>query len=190
MSLWRVLNRRRRAVLDAWLGRVAAGYPAGRQRYLVPAGDRFANPAASTLADALGLLLDALRHGAGDEELGIILDAPVRLRAVQRLRPSEAVGFVLELKEVVRSVLAEEIRAGDLEAQLTDLDRRIDAALLVAFDAYVNCREQVFKLRAVETRNAAQRLLERAGLALPEALGDPPGPPPAAKGEHAQGVTG
>jgi hypothetical protein len=173
MSLGTVLDARRRAVLDDWLERIAASYPHRGEEYLTAGNDRFSNPVATTLTEAAEGLFDALRCGAGPDELGILLDPPVRLRAVQQLSPSEAVGFVFELKGAVRRALASEIRKGRLEKELVDFEQRVDLAALAAFDAFMDCREHMYKLRAVETRNAAQRLLERAGLALPESPIEP-----------------
>lgn len=173
MSLGTALESRRRAVLDDWLKRIAASYPHRGEEYLAAGENRFANPVATTLTESAEALFDALRRGAGRDELGMLIDPPVRLRAVQQLSPAEAVGFVFELKGAVRRTLAKEIRKQDLERDLLDFEARIDLAALVAFDAYMDCREHMYKLRAVETRNAAQRLLERAGLALPESPIEP-----------------
>lgn len=164
----RLLEERRDAVLDAWLLRIAKAYPSAAGDYLDKKGDRFANPVAGTLAEGTGALYDALRAGADDEAVKAALDPTVRLRAVQSFAPSEAVGFVLELKAVLRDVLAREILSGSHAGELTRLEDRIDRAALAAFDIFMGCREQLMKLRSTEMRLATRRLLARAGLTAPE----------------------
>jgi hypothetical protein len=44
------------------------------------------------------------------------------------------------------------------------LKKRIDAAALLAFDVYSQCRQQIYDIRVKEVRNEYGRLLERANL--------------------------
>ena len=41
------------------------------------------------------------------------------------------------------------------------LEERIDTMVLIAFDLYMNCREKIYEIRAMEARNATHKLLER-----------------------------
>ena len=52
----------------------------------------------------------------------------------------------------------------DLKDELTKLEDRIDHLCLMAVDLYVACREQVYQLKANETRNRVFSAFERAGL--------------------------
>ena len=79
----------------------------------------------------------------------------VRIRAVQDLSASEAVGFVFLLKQAVRDVLPG-------KHGLSGLHDRIDRLTLEAFDRFVACREKIYELRMREVRNrtlALERLM-------------------------------
>ena len=83
---------------------------------------------------------------------------------MQDFSPSQAVSFVLMLKEVVRSELQKEIAEGNFGEELHRFESRIDEISLRAFDLYMKCKEKIFEIRVNESRNQVARLLERAGL--------------------------
>jgi hypothetical protein len=64
---------------------------------------------------------------------------------------------VLDLKNHVRDVVG----APDVSADLDELDRRIERLGLCAFDVYMRCREQMWKIRAREIRNQSVGIMER-----------------------------
>ncbi|MHC4861489.1 MAG: RsbRD N-terminal domain-containing protein, partial [Planctomycetota bacterium] len=133
--------------------------------------DRFRNPVGSTVASATEALFDALLDGAVREDLERVCEPIVRMRAVQDFLPSEAVGSLLRLKDVVlEAISAESVDRAEVERFLA----RVDEAVLVAFDVYVRCRERIYELRAKEAWNRSFKLLERAGFVeeIPEGLDD------------------
>jgi hypothetical protein len=44
------------------------------------------------------------------------------------------------------------------------LDRQIDGVLLMAFDVYSKCRQQIYEIRVRDVKNQVGKLLERANL--------------------------
>lgn len=94
----------------------------------------------------------------------------MRVRAIQDFSPSQAVGFIFCLKDVIRQEVGKGSRDEKIAAELLKLDSKIDTLALIAFDVYVKCREQVYELRTNEIKNRYSRLLQRAGLLyeLPE----------------------
>jgi len=167
MDLWAELRGRRKAVLDRWYRLGMEVYPEDASRFLLGEKDRFQNPVGATTSRALGELLDGLLARRPAAELEQPLDAIVRIRAVQEIPPSRALGFVFLLKRVAREELGEN---GDLS--LGELDAAIDALGLAAFDLYLGCREQTYKLRAGELRRRTAKLLERAERSLGAARDD------------------
>ena len=125
-------------IADRWFLRVLEGYPEQTAQFMRAQADPFRNPAGAALRRALPVLV---RHvlGVAEPEAQQALDAIIRLRAVQDLSPSQAVGFVFYLREV-------------LGEQGTDeaIQRRIDDLSLAAFEAYMRCREQIAQIRANE----------------------------------------
>jgi hypothetical protein len=92
-----------------------------------------------------------------DQLLGA-LDGIIRIRSVQDFTPSETVGFVFRLKDVIREVVGE---VGE-ENDFGDLESRIDRVALLAFEKYTECREQLHRVRNREIESRAKRVLDMA----------------------------
>lgn len=159
LSAW--LNERRGHVLDRWLDLVIASYPAESAAFLRGEKDRFRNPVGATLARELAVLLEALL-GGNDDAARQAIAAVVRLRAVQQLTPAAAVSFVPLFKRAVSDELGADW--GSRAAELLQLFARVDELTLEAVNELVECREQVFRLRAREARSQVYSLLQRAGM--------------------------
>jgi hypothetical protein len=84
------------------------------------------------------------------------LDRIIRIRAVQELTPSQALAFILDLKQVVGEV-AGEAAADELRA----FEQRVDQLVLTAFDVYSECREQISSIRINEIRKRSLDRIER-----------------------------
>ena len=75
--------------------------------------------------------------------------------------PTETIGFVFQLKSVIRAELGDRIRALEKWNELADLESRIDRVALLAFDKYTECREQLHRVRNREIQSRATKVLER-----------------------------
>lgn len=184
MALRELLAERRSAVCARWRDAILGEYGEATASRWRRVRDPFANPVGHALATGLPQLLDAV---AGDAEpaAGAVaaLEAIVRIRAVQDLAPSRAVGFVYLLRDAIREELSAELAGGDLAAALPAVDGRIERLALLAFDTYVGLREQVFRIRQEELKRSVASILRRwHGGEIPEPdpdvvrLSPPPGP--------------
>jgi hypothetical protein len=90
------------------------------------------------------------------------LDAIIRIRSVQEFTPSEAVGFIFELKTVIRDVIHAQSQGPQDAHDLTELESRVDQVALLAFDKYTECRERLHQVRTKEIRSRTMSLLQRA----------------------------
>lgn len=162
MALRETLTERKGAVLRRWLDLIVDTYPDETAKFLKSQKDPFANPVGQTIRRGIQAILDGLLSGDQSSDVSPFLDDIVRVRAVQDLSPSQAVGFVLSLKSAIREVLGRELEGDPAIDDLFALETRIDALALQAFDIYVKCREQVYQLKANELRNRTVRLLERS----------------------------
>lgn len=159
-----LLLQRRTAILNRWFDAILETYPPDTRRFLRKQKDRFANPVGTTLYAEMENLLKEILRGFDREGLSAILDKIIRIRTVQDLSPSAALGFLFALKGIVRSEIDPK-SAGQIPAQeLPDLESRIDAVALLAFDIYVQCKERVFEIRVRETQNQVSRMLRRSGM--------------------------
>jgi hypothetical protein len=110
------------------------------------------------------ILYDELVGGTDSERMSRCLDEILRIRAVQDLEPSKAVGFVLELRSIVRKELEKEGAQSRFPEERRAFEDRVDETALAAFDIYSRRRKKLYDLRVNEVRNEVGRLLQRAGL--------------------------
>lgn len=167
MALDQFLEKKKTTVIKKWFDLVVETYPAETQRFLKKEKDQFGNPVGSTIRKEMQTLYEALLGEGDRERIAASLDNIIRIRAIQDFAPSQAVGFVVQLKGLIR----EELKAsetdsagGDLSEELFALEQRIDDALLTAFDIYSKCRERLHNVRADEIKRQVSRLLQRAKL--------------------------
>jgi hypothetical protein len=158
----------RAEILARWRELIRQGGPRGDHRLRPRGEDPFHDPIGASIERATESLLDALSGAGPEDRAAALLDELVRIRAVQGLKPSQAVGFVFLLRQALREVLGAELDAAPLEERHR-LDARIDAMALLAFDALVACRERLFELRAREAASSSYLLLKRARLLTPDA---------------------
>jgi hypothetical protein len=130
-------------ILEQWIASTIQGYPSSAVPFLSGEEDPFRNPVGHTLRESLTTLFAELRGNMDTERIAPALDAIIRIRAVQDLTASQAVGFVFLLKPILRELAPEDQGS---------LDGRIDRLALMAFDNYMQCREQLADIRVSERR--------------------------------------
>jgi hypothetical protein len=137
----------RQAIVEQWFARTIETYPSQIARSLMNERDQFRNPVGHSLRDGFEILLQQLLGEMDPAQIETALDSIVRIRAVQDFSPSQAVGFVFLLKPIVRELA---------EQHGLPLDSRIDQLALMAFDKYMQCREQIARIRAEERAGVFQ----------------------------------
>jgi RsbT co-antagonist protein rsbRD N-terminal domain len=139
-------------ILEQWIAETIHSYPPSAAPFLAGEDDPFRNPVGHTLRESLTTLFDELRGDMETDRIAPAMDAIIRIRAVQDLTASQAVGFVFLLKPILREFAP----AHDpvlLDASLNlSLNDRIDQLALMAFDKYMQCREQLADIRVSEGR--------------------------------------
>ena len=166
MSLEKFLLEKRPSLMNQWRDLVIGSYPIDTQRFFNKEKNQFSNPVGQTINENMEALFDELISGGDTLKISSRLDPIIRIRAVQDFKPSQAVGFILPLRKLIR----EEIRKNDSADMFSDemdaLEARIENAAFLAFDIYTQCRQKLFDIRVNETRNQLGRLLERANLTI------------------------
>jgi len=144
------LSRQQRdEMVGGWYDLVVGGYASETERFLREQKNPFANPVGTALREELGPIVDGILSDRDPLDLAPSLDRIVRIRALQDMPPSVAVGIILGLLQVF-----------DPAVKLVPL-RRVDAVLLVAFDVFDRCRQQVYDIRVKEIRNRSLKVMER-----------------------------
>jgi hypothetical protein len=164
MDLGTLLVEKRSTFIKKWVDKIFLTYPADSQRFFRKERDRFANPVGRTILTEMEILYDALILGKESERVPSSLDSIIGFRAVQDLKPSEAVAFVLQAKEVIREVVEEKSPGHGKSRALEALENRIDGAALLAFDIYSKRRERIYDLRVNEVNRQVSGFLRRAKL--------------------------
>jgi hypothetical protein len=164
VTLWNLLAHKKSALVKRWFDIVMEPYPADTAGFLKNQEKQFTNPVGYTISHGLEHIFDKLIEEKEPDFEGIVpfLENIVRIRAVQDLRPSQALSFVFHLRNAIREELAAE--AKEFCTERATLESRIDAIALMAFDIFVKCREKVYELRANEVKNRTFRLLQMANL--------------------------
>jgi hypothetical protein len=149
--------------------RIVDRYPAETSRFLRGQQDPFANPVGAALREEVAPIVDGVCSRVDLADLEPALDRIIRVRAVQDMAASQAVGFVLDLKEIYRAVVT------DASAEdRADFERRVDRLLLTAFDVYNRCRQQVYDIRVKAIRNRSLKVMERLNTWREQRAGGPP----------------
>lgn len=152
MTLRQLLRKKRDAIARSWLEGILATYPGNSAAIFARQKDRFANPVGHSLRVGSEGILDAVLDHGDIEEVQKHLREIIKIRAIQQFAPSRAVGFVLQLKELFRTGLGGAAADPEFSEELAELDAQVDRIALIAFDTYVECREQVYELRINEVK--------------------------------------
>jgi hypothetical protein len=129
-------------ILERWIAETIRTYPSATVPFLSSQNDPFRNPVGHTLRQSLAILFEQLQGDMDADRIASALDAVVRIRAVQDLIASQAVAFVFLLKPILRELASE-------HDQML-LANRVDQLALMAFDKYMQCREQLVEIRLSE----------------------------------------
>ena len=159
-QLGEIVARHRETVLECWRADVVSCYAPETVRFLRSERDAFANPVGAAVLRTTAGVLDALIAGDEPADVADLVEAVVRIRAVQDMAASQAVEFTLQLRSAVEGTLAEAGEPLD-RSQATVLNSWVDRLSLVAFDRYTHCRQQVFEIRIQQIRGRALQRMER-----------------------------
>ena len=159
MSIDKLLKEKKTKIIKKWRDAIIKSYPEDGQGFLKREKSQFANPVGLTISTEIETLYDEIIKGENTEKISSCLDSIIKIRAVQDFKPSQAVAFVLQLKQIIREELGT-----DHSDEMRILDKRIDEVTLLAFDVYSACRQKISDIRVNEVKNQVGKLLERANL--------------------------
>jgi hypothetical protein len=157
MMLADSLLQHRAEILTEWFEGVLADYPPETAKFLRQKRDPFSNPVGTGLREALAPIFDELVTEWNTERVLEPLDAIIRIRAVQDFSPSGAIAFLLTLKRLLRRHLGSSGQSPDNET----LDNRFDELVMIAFDVYSRCREEIYAIQVKQIRNLSLDRMER-----------------------------
>ncbi|NIP41374.1 MAG: hypothetical protein GWO41_04595 [candidate division Zixibacteria bacterium] len=157
-----VLKEKRSEILKNWQNRIFESYHPDSRKFFQDERDRFNNPVGACIKRETETILNGLIDNIEAVKMIDSMDNLVRVRSVQDFTPSQAVNFMYLLKDVLKAACAEELEEHEITRQLIDFEIRIDRLTFLAFDVYMNCREQINRIRLKEVRDRSAVLFERS----------------------------
>ncbi len=168
MSLDVLLRNSEDAILSRWLDDALAVYPGDSAAIFKREKDPFANPIGRSLREGTRGILRALVNGKNAEVVRQHVSEIMRIGAVQQHSPSRAIGFLFSLKGAIRAELHGAVTQAEYSSALAELDNQIDQIGLMAFDIYVQYREQVCELRINEVKRQVSRIVDKMNRRVPD----------------------
>jgi len=157
MDFNRKLEKNKKEIIDQWFLVTINSYPQDTAKFFGKLKNRFDNPVGTATAQSLEETFDLMiQKEFNADKIETALDSIIRIRAVQNFSASQAVSFVFELKQIIKTVLNDDRDSA--------FDAKIDQTALAAFNRFMKCRENIFLLKATESKRRIHRAFERAGL--------------------------
>jgi hypothetical protein len=164
MDLTQLLQRHKRTILDQWFDLLLESYPSDTAVFIKSQKDPFHNPVGDAAHRGMEALFGGIIEGMDSDTATSFLDPIIRIRAIQKFTPAQAVLFVFQLKSVLQKQFRKELTDPDVNGQFQQIMDRIDDLGLLAFNIYVQCRETLYQIQADEIRNRTFKVLKRSGL--------------------------
>lgn len=156
MHLKQIVKKNKAAFIEKWFKATINTYPAQAARVLGKDSNRFDNPVGAVTHETLEDIINLICEDFDPQMLEKKIDPIIRIRAVQSFSAADAVSFVFALKEIGQDILD--------DTQTREFDSIVDKIILASFNAYMKCREEIFLLKATESKRRIHRAFERAGL--------------------------
>ncbi|MCP4022224.1 MAG: hypothetical protein GY729_10310 [Desulfobacteraceae bacterium] len=156
MVLKQELKNNKNTFIKKWFQSTIDTYPQQSARILGKDANRFDNPVGAITREALEAVLDLIIKDFDQESLEKTLDPIIRIRAVQAFDAAGAVSFVFSLKKIGEETLDKSL--------IREFDKIVDKIALAAFNRLMKCKEEIFLLKATESKRRIHKAFERAGL--------------------------
>ena len=156
MNLKQVLKKNKELFIKKWFHATIDTYPRQTAKILGKNSNRFDNPIGAITHETIEDVFNLILEDCDPEMLEKTLDPVIRIRAVQTFSASQAVSFVFALKQIGEDIIDDNL--------IREFDKLVDTIALAAFDRFMKCREEIFLLKATESKRRIHRAFERAGL--------------------------
>ena len=161
MAFKETLERKKEKIVRRWLDGALSLYVRDASAAFARQKDQFANPVGHSLREGTLAIFEALIEGQGAEKIRQHLVEIIKIRAVQQFSASEALGFIHRLKEIVWEETNADQGETEISAEFLMFEKGVDEVMLVAFDIYVECREQVFEIRSKELKRRVSWIVDK-----------------------------
>lgn len=146
MNFYDLLSKRKESIIEKSFDLTISTYPENTQEFFKEKKKQFTNPVGYTVYQAIKNIIEDLVKNSPLESFVPSLEEIIRIRAVQDLTPSAAVGFIFLIKKAVYEELHKETDSREVLGFFS----QIDSLALVAFDIFMKYREKIYDLKAKE----------------------------------------
>ncbi|MBF0278730.1 MAG: RsbRD N-terminal domain-containing protein [SAR324 cluster bacterium] len=160
MSLIQHLKENKEKILQKWFEEILKTYPPETTQHLKKNNNPFANPIGHTLGESIFNIFEGILEERSPDELISDVDQIIKVRAVQDIKPSEAVNPVLLLKSIVRTEFEKIKNTAENREHYAVIDK-IDHLILLSLDLYMESREKINEIKLSEYNRQYYRLIQR-----------------------------
>lgn len=155
-----IVAKKKSGIVKNWIQLIFETYSSETSKFLNVENNQFSNPVGFTTSEAVNNLFDVLINDVCPGNVKPLLLDLIKIRAVQDFTPSQAAGFVLLIKEVVRNELRDDLNEIKVYDELLEFESKVDKAALIAFDLYQECREKVYRIHLNEIKTNSLSVFE------------------------------
>lgn len=148
----KIICKKKAEITNKWTNLIFETYSSETSKFLNVERNQFGNPVGFITSEAVNQLFDALMNEINPGIVKPLLVDLIKIRAVQDFTPSQAVGFIILIKVVVRNEIKNDLKEKNLYDELLKFESKVDKAALIAFDLYQECREKVYRIHLNEIK--------------------------------------
>ncbi|CAM2058400.1 RsbRD_N domain-containing protein [Desulfovibrionales bacterium] len=175
MSLMELLREQNDVIVQRWTDAIFKTYPLETVGFMRKQQDKFCNPVAYRTILAVKQIVNELVADVADDKpnettqpynslvgINMAIDDLIRIRAVQNFTPAGAVGVFFLLKSILRELLDKTSTLEVLVQDFLQFETKIDSLVLLAFNCFTHCREELATMRIEEIKRQHHSLLRLA----------------------------
>jgi hypothetical protein len=151
-SIYEALNEKKQQIIFQWQSAAFDAYGCNIALLRQKPDGRFSNPIVYALEKTTHEIVNLLIKSSNIDEFAGPLDEVCRLMAIQGSKPSQALGFIFALKQIIKVQLRDENGANYWAAELGEINNFIDQMGLLAFDIYSECRAGIYEIKVSEIK--------------------------------------
>ena len=155
--LCELLIKHKSSIVSKWIKLILDSYSIESSKFFNMEKNQFSNPVGSTISTNAASIFDEIVGSRNFQNITLLLTDIIKIRAIQDFSPSEAIGFIFPLKNIIREELNEEIKQEKIFDEFAELEFVIDKTALIAFDLFMESREKVFQIRMNEAKYKLQK---------------------------------
>jgi hypothetical protein len=161
MEILKYLRENNDKLTGQWIRFVVSSYPEEAGKFLFNGKNKFSNPVGFTFSKELKTIYSELFSNPESAEITNSIENIMQIRAVQDFSPSDTIGIILKLKDIIFKEVSQFLKNPDDYEELLKIDRQIDDLAMKAVDIFVRLRERLINIRAGELKSRFGKIADR-----------------------------